>query len=429
MKKIIIILFATLAIQAYSQDKTKAKDKTNTDGPKIESKKVKNPKTVKTTSGLEYTITEKGNGKKPKKGDKISVHYTGKFTNDTVFDSSLKRGVPYDLRLGNGEVIAGWEEAFLLLQEGDKATLKIPPSLAYGDQARGSIPANSTLIFDVELVKVTEGVKPYDVKGKDTLKTASGIKYIIVKENKAGETTNGKKVTINYSGFFKEGRCFDSSVDRGQPLVAEVGKGKLFPGLDEAISLMRNGEKGKFIIPSKLAFGERGSGPIPPNSDLIMDMEVVSVKDIPVPVKFDTTGITPKVTATGLKYFEVKKSGNEQKPKAGQNVKVHYTGYLLDGKLFDSSVERGEPIEFPLGAGQVIAGWEEGIALMSIGDKYRFVIPSQLGYGEAGRAPVIPPSANLIFDVELISVSGAPQGDTPPIETPHEHKEGESHDH
>lgn len=423
MKKIIIALLCAFTIQGIAQDKTK--EKTSKEAPKIVSKKVKDPKPVKTASGLEYTITEKGNGKKPKKGDKISVHYTGRFTNDTVFDSSVKRGVPYDLRLGNGEVIAGWEEAFLLLQEGDKATLKIPPALAYGDQARGAIPANSTLVFDVELLKVTEGVKPFDVKGKDTLKTPSGIKYFIVKENKAGQTTTGKKVTINYSGFLREGRCFDSSIDRGQPLTAEVGRGKLFPGLDEAISLMRNGEKGKFIIPSKLAFGERGGGPIPPNSDLIMDLEVMNVVDIPVPVKFDTTGITPKVTATGLKYFEIKKSGNDQKPKAGQLVKVHYTGYLLDGKLFDSSVERGEPIDFPLGAGQVIAGWEEGIALMSAGDKFRFVIPSHMGYGEAGRAPVIPPNSDLIFDVELVSISDA----TAPLSMPHEHREGETHNH
>ena len=425
MKKIITILFVSLVLQGYSQDKAKTKGKKTKEPSKIESKKVKDPKTIKTPSGLEYTITEKGNGKKPNKGDKISVHYTGKFTNDSVFDSSLRRGVPYELRLGNGEVIAGWEEAFLLLQEGDKATLRIPPALAYGDQTRGSIPANSTLIFDVELLKVTEGVKPFDVKGKDTLKTESGIKYIIVKENKTGESTKGKKVTINYSGFLREGRCFDSSVDRGQPLVAEVGRGKLFPGLDEAISLMRNGEKGKFIIPSQLAFGERGGGPIPPNSDLIMDLEVMNVQDIPVPVKFDTTGITPKTTVTGLKYFEIKKSGNEQKPMAGQNVKVHYSGYLTDGKLFDSSVERGEPIEFALGAGQVIAGWEEGIALMSVGDKYRLIIPSQLGYGEAGRAPVIPANAELIFDVELIAVSG----NASPEAAPHEHSEGESHNH
>ena len=153
MKKIITIFLAALALQVSAQDKPKATDKSKED-TKIQSKKVKNPKAMKTTSGLEYTITEKGNGKKPQKGDKISVHYTGKLTNDTVFDSSVKRGAPYEFRVGEGAVIKGWDEAFLLLSEGDKATLKISPELGYGAQAQGPIPANATLIFDVELLSI-----------------------------------------------------------------------------------------------------------------------------------------------------------------------------------------------------------------------------------------------------------------------------------
>lgn len=380
---------------------------------------------MKTTSGLEYTITEKGNGKKPQKGDKISVHYTGKLTNDTVFDSSVKRGAPYEFRVGEGAVIKGWDEAFLLLSEGDKATLKISPELGYGAQAQGPIPANATLIFDVELIKIVQGaIKPFEIKAKDTITTASGLKYGIVKANKTGETTTGKKVTVNYTGFLKDGKMFDSSLDRNQPLVVDIGKGKLFPGLDEAISLMRKGEQGRFIIPSKLAFGERGGGPVPPNADIIMDLEIADVKEIPVPVKYDTTGITPKTTASGLKYFEIKLSGNPLQAQAGQKVKVHYSGYLADGKMFDSSVERGEPIDFPLGQGQVIPGWEEGIALMHVGDKFRLVIPYQLAYGEQGRPPAIPPSAQLTFDVELVGVDSA--GTPAPAHGEHD---GHNHNH
>ena len=85
-------------------------------------------------------------------------------------------------------------------------------------------------------------------------------------------------------------------------------------------------------------------------------------------------------------------------------MKVHYTGYLDNGKIFDSSIERDEPIEFPLGKGMVIPGWEEGIALMSVGDKIRLIIPYQLAYGVAGRPPLIPAKAQLTFDVELIDV-------------------------
>ena len=415
---------AALALQVSAQDKPKATDKSKED-TKIQSKKVKNPKAMKTTSGLEYTITEKGNGKKPQKGDKISVHYTGKLTNDTVFDSSVKRGAPYEFRVGEGAVIKGWDEAFLLLSEGDKATLKISPELGYGAQAQGPIPANATLIFDVELIKIVQGaIKPFEIKAKDMITTASGLKYGIVKANKTGETTTGKKVTVNYTGFLKDGKMFDSSLDRNQPLVVDIGKGKLFPGLDEAISLMRKGEQGRFIIPSKLAFGERGGGPVPPNADIIMDLEIADVKEIPVPVKYDTTGITPKTTASGLKYFEIKLSGNPLQAQAGQKVKVHYSGYLADGKMFDSSVERGEPIDFPLGQGQVIPGWEEGIALMHVGDKFRLVIPYQLAYGEQGRPPAIPPSAQLTFDVELVGVDSA--GTPAPAHGEHD---GHNHNH
>ena len=86
-------------------------------------------------------------------------------------------------------------------------------------------------------------------------------------------------------------------------------------------------------------------------------------------------------------------------------MEVHYTGYLTDGKIFDSSVKRNQPIEFVLGTGQVIQGWDEGIALMNVGDKLRLIIPPALGYGEKGAGDVIPPNSTLVFDVELISVS------------------------
>ena len=96
---------------------------------------------------------------------------------------------------------------------------------------------------------------------------------------------------------------------------------------------------------------------------------------------------------------------NNDKPITGQKVKVNYKGMLLDGTVFDSSFKRNEPIEFTLGVGQVIKGWDEGISLLGIGDKASFIIPSDLAYGESGAGGVIPPNATLIFEVELVSVS------------------------
>jgi FKBP-type peptidyl-prolyl cis-trans isomerase len=115
-----------------------------------------------------------------------------------------------------------------------------------------------------------------------------------------------------------------------------------------------------------------------------------------------TTGKGTK-TASGLQYWDLKK-GTGAVAKAGSTVKVHYTGWLTDGKKFDSSLDRNEPFEFKLGAGMVIRGWDEGVAGMKVGGKRQLRIPPDLGYGAAGAGP-IPPSSTLVFDVELLGVN------------------------
>jgi FKBP-type peptidyl-prolyl cis-trans isomerase FkpA len=108
-------------------------------------------------------------------------------------------------------------------------------------------------------------------------------------------------------------------------------------------------------------------------------------------------------SSTGLKFRDLSK-GKGQRPRVGQTVVVHYTGWLTNGKKFDSSVDRGEPFEFVLGTGQVIKGWDEGVKGMNIGGKRRLTIPPQLGYGQQGAGNSIPPNATLVFEVELLRV-------------------------
>ncbi len=235
--------------------------------------------------------------------------------------------------------------------------------------------------------------------------TSSGLKYTFKQFGKGALATAGSNVSVHYVGKLADGKQFDSSRDRNQPFKFKLGAGRVIKGWDEGVALMHVGDKAMFSIPPQLGYGEKETGPIPANSTLFFEVELL---DITEPLKpWTLTKHDTLTTSSGLKYIIVEKSkdANAAIAEKGKMVSVHYTGFLLDGKIFDSSVERGEPISFPLGQGQVIKGWDEGIALMHVGDKMRLIIPADLGYGAAGAGGgIIPPNATLCFDVELMGV-------------------------
>jgi peptidylprolyl isomerase len=131
----------------------------------------------------------------------------------------------------------------------------------------------------------------------------------------------------------------------------------------------------------------------------------------PTPASVDTgpppVADEPTFSESGLGIIDIE-AGRGETPEAGQTLAVHYTGWLNDGTKFDSSRDRGTPFEFPLGVGQVIAGWDEGVATMNVGGIRRLIIPPELAYGEAGRSG-IPPNAELTFDIELLEIKEAPE--------------------
>jgi peptidylprolyl isomerase len=287
----LLLLAALLITPAFviaGKEKGKKKKK-KTEAPadgnvrKYKSKLVKKPVTVKTASGLEYTITSKGDGPLPKTGDRVSVLYVGKLLNDTVFDASYKHNnQPFIFKPGKAQVIEGWNEAFQLLRGGDKAILRIPAALGYGARANGSIPANSDLIFEVEVLDVLPAPRIWDAKGKDTLTTASGLKIVFLEQHKDSAMPKvGQQVTVNYSGFLTDSAhtMFDSSVERNQPFQFALGRKGVIAGWDEGVALMHKGDKAKLIIPSNLGYGDRGyPGVIPPKATLIFDIELISFK-------------------------------------------------------------------------------------------------------------------------------------------------------
>ena len=148
---------------------TKCNDKVATSAGE-ETKEVTND-TITTASGLQYIIWKKGDGAQPENGDKVSVHYAGRLLDGSPFDDSYKRGKPFEFPLGGGRVIKGWDEGIAFLNVGDSATLIIPSELGYGAADRPTIPANSTLIFDVQLMDVKKVIKPvpYETAGFDTV--------------------------------------------------------------------------------------------------------------------------------------------------------------------------------------------------------------------------------------------------------------------
>ncbi|CAG0906418.1 unnamed protein product [Darwinula stevensoni] len=230
-------------------------------------------------SGLQYIEIQAGSGEQAKAGDVVSVHYTGTLQDGTKFDSSLDRNEPLSFVLGQGMVIAGWDEGIALMKGGGKAKLIIPPQLAYGEQgAGGVIPPNATLIFEVELVDIQSGA-PNEVAETDFTTTASGLKYADLELGNGKIVTANSKVDVHYTGWLQDGTRFDSSYDRGQPFTLVVDAGQVIKGWDEGLQGMKVGGVRQLIIPAELGYGTRGAGGvIPPNATLIFEVEIVAVR-------------------------------------------------------------------------------------------------------------------------------------------------------
>jgi peptidylprolyl isomerase len=357
------------------------------------------PTWQKTASGLEYAVLTAGTGKQPKAGDTVSVHYSGTLTDGTPFDSSRDRGQPFSFKLGQGQVIRGWDEGLALMQVGARWKLRIPPELAYGANGRGKIPANATLIFDVELLDILAMPEFHAPEAAKQQKTESGLKYEVVRPGSGEKLQPADGFVLRYAFWTKDGKLLDCTEMHGNRIEGTIDNMALGV-LREGPLLMQPGARYRFEVPAELGFGKRpGPAGLAPDSVTIWELELIEVRSLPKFVMPDPA--TLKKTPSGLQY-EVVKPGNGKRPVATDSVRVQYAGWLTDGKLFDSSYARGEPVEFPLSG--VIKGWTEGLQLMQEGETYRFVIPPELAYGAQGMPPAIPANATLVFQVELIKV-------------------------
>lgn len=384
-----LMFFALLTVTVFGQTKA----------PKI-----KKNKTYTSASGLQYTIYDI-HKKAPKadSGDVVSVHYLGRLEDGTEFDASYNRQQPISFTLGTGRVIKAWDEGIQYLRVGDSALFVIPPEIGYGARAMGSIPANSTLYFTVKLVNVKKPVKPYDVAKLDTIKLDAGLSYIVVKKGKGKVIEEGDKAHMQYTGYFTDGRKFDSSHDNGSSSFSFIlGRGRVIQGWEKGILGMKVGEKRRLNVPYHLAYGEKGRMPIPPKSDLVFDVLLEKIEKINYP-DFDLKGKDTVELDDGLKYILVD-STSEAKIEAHDIVTIQYVGQFTDGKVFDSSYDRGDSLVFEVGARRVIKGLDNALLNLRKGERVRVLIPYKLAYGERGREPVIPAKSDLIFDIYIQNV-------------------------
>lgn len=236
---------------------------------------------TKSSSGLYYVINEPGTGKDANPNSYVNVSYKGYLTNGDVFDESDSNGIYTYLQ----QVIIGWAEGISYFKEGDSGKLLIPAHLAYGNSSNGPIPGGSVLIFDIQLIEVYDDIESlYESKNENEIttyieeneleaqKTDTGLYYVIEEEGTGEQPTASSNVTVAYKGYL-----INSSIPFDQSEAYTTNLYDVIPGWTVGIPYFKEGGKGKLLIPSHLAYGSRGTGPIPGGAVLIFDIELISI--------------------------------------------------------------------------------------------------------------------------------------------------------
>jgi len=358
---------------------------------------------TKTASGLVYKkLVANEAGAQPKRNDSVLINYTGWRESGETFFTNKGRSQPFRLNLVHAA--PGFTEALQLMHKGETAMLWMPAEIGYkAPPTKGN---REALVYQLELVDIVPAPEvPEDVgKPPATATTlASGTKRVVVKpgtgKDKARQFDN---VTYNYTVWNSDGKMLDTTTTRDR--ATTVAPYKESPALGEMLTSMTAGERSRFWVDAERTASNGRSVP-GAQGVLCYEVEVQSIAKAaheppPTPPDVAKPPADAKKSPKGVLY-RVLKAGTPKEvrhPTETDTVKVHYTGWTTDGRMFDSSMLRGEPATFNLKG--VVAGWTDAIPLMTIGDRWRLWIPEPLAYkGQAGK-----PKGMLVFDVELLEI-------------------------
>lgn len=354
-------------------------------------------------NGLDYRVLRGGRGGNPPRyDDKVWVNYTIRLLSGEKLLAS-----PPDKPEAKivGRWFNGFEKALRMMSPGAHYEFKMPAALGRVGRAGGvyGIPPGKSLHLDLELVEVTR-IPPFrPLRPKYKVDYEHGIQYEVVKEGHGEPAQLQDTVAYHLIHWSEDGQIIQCTYWNEQPRNYQLARERV-PGLRLMLPMMKPGSRWFLKLPAgqNLAPGEtpppqlQGDEP----SYMLVDVRRV-VRALPVPDFVMPSADGLQQTGSGLQY-QIVKQGDGARPRLDQSIVVHYAGWLTDGVLFDSSFRKGQPSKMALSG--VIPGWQEGLTLMNAGAIYRFVIPPELAYGEAGRPPVIGPNETLVFFVELRAI-------------------------
>jgi FKBP-type peptidyl-prolyl cis-trans isomerase len=355
-----------------------------------------------TPSGLAYRVLEPGGGGKPPGDhDKVAMRYSIYLANgDLVASSSLDAAptaTPASLPM------PGWRQALKMMAPGAHYLLRIPPELAYG--AGGippKIPPNATIHLDLVLESIQRIPRFRRLDPERAQLGPNGILFEVEVEGAGRPPKPSDTVHYQLTYWTRDGTLVESSHYQDEPY-----RGRVFERrptcVRDALRIMRPGSTVWLEVPNVHFLDPRDRpSMVAEGKPTYWRLELLRVSaSLPTPEFALPSPAETQQTASGLRY-QVLRPGAGEPPSIGDRIAVHYAGWLADGTLFDTTYSGGEPET--LGLGSAIAGWREGLRLMRPGAIYRFVMPPELAYGEAGQPPKIPPRATLVFQIELLEV-------------------------